>query len=292
MNIVILSRNEALYSTQRLVEEAERRNHNIEVINPLNCDLIIEKEKPTVFYNNRYLDDVDAIIPRIGASVTYYGCAVVRQFEMMNVFSTVSSDAIIRSRDKLRSFQHLSKAGIDMPKTVFTNYSTDVEKVIAHVGGSPVVIKLLEGTQGIGVVLAETKNAAESVLEAFNGLEARALVQEYISEAKGRDLRALIVDNRIVGAMKRQGKEGEFRSNLHRGGTYSYHELNEEEKKIALKAAKKLKLPVCGVDIIQSNRGPLIMEVNSTPGLEGIEDASKKNVARAIITYIERNRRL
>jgi ribosomal protein S6--L-glutamate ligase len=292
MNIVILSRNEALYSTQRLVEEAERRNHNIEVINPLNCDLIIEKEKPTVFYNNRYLDDVDAIIPRIGASVTYYGCAVVRQFEMMNVFSTVSSDAIIRSRDKLRSFQHLSKAGIDMPKTVFTNYSTDVEKVIAHVGGSPVVIKLLEGTQGIGVVLAETKIAAESVLEAFNGLEARALVQEYISEAKGRDLRALIVDNRIVGAMKRQGKEGEFRSNLHRGGTYSYHELNEEEKKIALKAAKKLKLPVCGVDIIQSNRGPLIMEVNSTPGLEGIEDASKKNVARAIITYIERNRRL
>ena len=292
MNIVILSRNEALYSTQRLVEEAERRNHNIEVINPLNCDLIIEKEKPTVFYNNRYLDDVDAIIPRIGASVTYYGCAVVRQFEMMNVFSTVSSDAINRSRDKLRSFQHLSKAGIDMPKTVFTNYSTDVEKVIAHVGGSPVVIKLLEGTQGIGVVLAETKIAAESVLEAFNGLEARALVQEYISEAKGRDLRALIVDNRIVGAMKRQGKEGEFRSNLHRGGTYSYHELNEEEKKIALKAAKKLKLPVCGVDIIQSNRGPLIMEVNSTPGLEGIEDASKKNVARAIITYIERNRRL
>ena len=292
MNIVILSRNEALYSTQRLVEEAERRNHNIEVINPLNCDLIIEKEKPTVFYNNRCLDDVDAIIPRIGASVTYYGCAVVRQFEMMNVFSTVSSDAIIRSRDKLRSFQHLSKAGIDMPKTVFTNYSTDVEKVIAHVGGSPVVIKLLEGTQGIGVVLAETKNAAESVLEAFNGLEARALVQEYIAEAKGRDLRALIVDNRIVGAMKRQGKEGEFRSNLHRGGTYSYHELNEEEKKIALKAAKKLKLPVCGVDIIQSNRGPLIMEVNSTPGLEGIEDASKKNVARAIITFIERNRRL
>ena len=276
MNIVILSRNEALYSTQRLVEEAERRNHNIEVINPLNCDLIIEKEKPTVFYNNRCLDDVDAIIPRIGASVTYYGCAVVRQFEMMNVFSTVSSDAIIRSRDKLRSFQHLSKAGIDMAKTVFTNYSTDVEKVIAQVGGSPVVIKLLEGTQGIGVVLAETKNAAESVLEAFNGLEARALVQEYIAEAKGRDLRALIVDNRIVGAMKRQGKEGEFRSNLHRGGTYSYHELNEEEKKIALKAAKKLKLPVCGVDIIQSNRGPLIMEVNSTPGLEGIEDASKK----------------
>jgi ribosomal protein S6--L-glutamate ligase len=257
----------------------------------LSCDLIIEKEKPTIFYNNKYLDYVDAIIPRIGASVTYYGCAVVRQFEMMNVFSTVSSDAIIRSRDKLRSFQHLSRAGIDMPKTVFTNYSYDVEKVIAHVGGTPVVIKLLEGTQGIGVVLAETKNAAESVLEAFNGLEARALVQEYIAEAKGTDLRALIVDNQVVGAMKRQGKEGEFRSNLHRGGTYSYHKLSEEETKLALKAAQKLKLPICGVDVLQSNRGPLILEVNSTPGLEGIESASKKNIAQAIITYIERNGR-
>ena len=292
MNIVILSRNKDLYSTQSLVEEGQRRNHQVEVIDPLNCDLIIEKEKPTVLYNDRYLDDVDAIIPRIGASVTYYGCAVVRQFEMMNVFSTVSSDAIIRSRDKLRSFQHLSKAGIDMPKTVFTNYSFDVEKVIAHVGGTPVVIKLLEGTQGIGVVLAETKNAAESVLEAFNGLEARALVQEYIAESNGSDLRALIVDNQVLGAMKRQGKEGEFRSNLHRGGTYSYHKLSEEESKLALKAAQKLKLPICGVDILQSNRGPLIMEINSTPGLEGIEGASEKNIAQAIITYIERNRRL
>ena len=291
MNIVILSRNKDLYSTQRLVEEAEARNHQVEVIDPLECDLIIEKEKPTVFYNDKYLDYVDAIIPRIGASVTYYGCAVVRQFEMMNVFSTVSSDAIIRSRDKLRSFQHLSKAGVDMPKTVFTNYSFDVEKVISHVGGTPVVIKLLEGTQGIGVVLAETKNAAESVLEAFNGLEARALVQEYIKEAKGSDLRALIVDNQVVGAMKRQGKEGEFRSNLHRGGTYSYHKLTKEEIKLALKAAQKLKLPICGVDILQSNRGPLIMEINSTPGLEGIEGASKKNIAKAIITYIERQRR-
>ena len=290
MNIVILSRNKDLYSTQRLVEEAKERNHQVEVIDPLNCDLIIEKEKPTVFYNDKYLDYVDAIIPRIGASVTYYGCAVVRQFEMMNVFSTVSSDAIIRSRDKLRSFQHLSKAGVDMPKTVFTNYSFDIEKVISHVGGTPVVIKLLEGTQGIGVVLAETKNAAESVIEAFNGLEARALVQEYIAEAKGSDLRALIVDNQVVGAMKRQGKEGEFRSNLHRGGTYSYYKLSEEEIKLALKAARKLKLPICGVDIIQSNRGPLIMEINSTPGLEGIEGASKKNIAQAIITYIERNR--
>ena len=292
MNIVILSRNISLYSTRRLVEEAERRNHRVEVIDPLDCDLSIEKEKPTVFYKDKYLDYVDAIIPRIGASVTYYGCAVVRQFEMMNVFSTVSSDAIIRSRDKLRSFQHLSKAGVDMPKTVFTNYSRDIDKVIAQVGGIPVVIKLLEGTQGIGVVLAESKNAAESVLEAFNGLEARALVQEYIAEAKGADLRALIVDGQVVGAMKRQGKEGEFRSNLHRGGTYEQYKLDENEIKLAIKAARKLKLPICGVDILQSNRGPLVMEVNSTPGLEGIEVASGKNIAKSIITYIERHRKL
>tara|TARA_B110001469_G_scaffold116467_1_gene121686 strand:+ start:427 stop:1302 length:876 start_codon:yes stop_codon:yes gene_type:complete len=290
MNIVILSRNKDLYSTRRLVEEGEKRNHFVEVIDPLNCDLIIENEKPTILYNDKYLDYVDAIIPRIGASVTFYGCAVVRQFEMMNVFSSVSSDAIIRSRDKLRSFQYLSKAGIDMPKTVFTNYSRDVEKVITQVGGTPVVIKLLEGTQGIGVVLAESKIAAESVLEAFNGLEARALVQEYIAEAKGADLRALIVDEQVVGAMKRQGKEGEFRSNLHRGGTYQQHKLSNEEIKIAVKAARKLKLPICGVDLLQSNRGPLVMEINSTPGLEGIESASKKNIAHAIISYIERNR--
>ena len=290
MNIVILSRNKDLYSTRRLVEEGEKRNHFVEVIDPLNCDLIIENEKPTILYNDKYLDYVDAIIPRIGASVTFYGCAVVRQFEMMNVFSSVSSDAIIRSRDKLRSFQYLSKAGIDMPKTVFTNYSRDVEKVITQVGGTPVVIKLLEGTQGIGVVLAESKIAAESVLEAFNGLEARALVQEYIAEAKGADLRALIVDEQVVGAMKRQGKQGEFRSNLHRGGTYQQHKLSNEEIKIAVKAARKLKLPICGVDLLQSNRGPLVMEINSTPGLEGIESASKKNIAQAIISYIERNR--
>ena len=290
MNIVILSRNISLYSTRRLVEEAERRNHRVEVIDPLDCDLSIEKEKPTVFYKDKYLDYVDAIIPRIGASVTYYGCAVVRQFEMMNVFSTVSSNAILQSRDKLQSFQHLSKAGVDMPKTVFTNYSRDVENVIARVGGTPVVIKLLEGTQGIGVVLAESKNAAESVLEAFNGLEARALVQEYIAEAKGADLRAFIIDNKVIGAMKRQGKKGEFRSNLHRGGSYTIHKLSDAELKLAIKAAGNLKLPICGVDILQSNRGPLVMEINSTPGLEGIEDVSNKNIAKAIITFLERAR--
>lgn len=289
MNIVILSRNPDLYSTQRLVEEGEKRNHLVEVIDPLKCDIIIEKEKPTIYFKDRYLDYVDAVIPRIGASITFYGCAVVRQFEMMGIFTITTSDAIQRSRDKLRSFQRLSKAGIGMPKTVFTNYSRDVEEVIAHVGGVPVVIKLLEGTQGLGVVLAETKNAAESVLEAFNGLEARVIVQEFIKEAKGADIRALLVDGQVVGAMKRQGKDGDFRSNLHRGGTADIIKLNEAELKLAMNAARVLKLPVCGVDMLQSDRGPLLLEVNSTPGLEGIEGATGKNIAKAIITFIERN---
>lgn len=289
MNIVILSRNPDLYSTQRLVEEGEKRNHLVEVIDPLKCDIIIEKEKPTIYFKDRYLDYVDAVVPRIGASVTFYGCAVVRQFEMMGIFTITTSDAIQRSRDKLRSFQRLSKAGIGMPKTVFTNYSRDAEEVIAHVGGVPVVIKLLEGTQGLGVVLAETKNAAESVLEAFNGLEARVIVQEFIKEAKGADIRALLVDGQVVGAMKRQGKDGEFRSNLHRGGSADIIKLNEAELKLAMNAARVLKLPVCGVDMLQSDRGPLLLEVNSTPGLEGIEGATGKNIAKAIITFIERN---
>ncbi|WGD36009.1 30S ribosomal protein S6--L-glutamate ligase [Olleya sp. YS] len=291
MNIVILSRNANLYSTDRLVEEGEHRGHRIEIIDPLKCDIIIEKEKPTIYYKDRYLDYVDAVIPRIGASVTFYGCAVVRQFEMMNVFTTASSDAILRSRDKLKSLQRLSKAGIGMPKTVFTNYSRDVEEVIEHVGGVPVIIKLLEGTQGLGVVLAETKNAAESVLEAFNGLEARVIVQEFIKEAKGADLRALVVDGHVVGAMKRQGKDGEFRSNLHRGGSADIIKLSEDELRVAMKASKALRLPVCGVDMLQSARGPLLLEVNSSPGLEGIEKATGRNIARSIITYIEKNRK-
>lgn len=289
MNIVILSRNPDLYSTQRLVEEGKKRGHLVEVIDPLKCDIIIEREKPTIYYSDRYLDYVDAVIPRIGASVTFFGCAVVRQFEMMGVFTIATSDAIQRSRDKLRSLQRLSKAGIGMPKTVFTNYSRDVEEVIEHVGGVPVIIKLLEGTQGLGVVLAETRNAAESVLEAFNGLEARVIVQEFIKEAKGADIRALLVDGQVVGAMKRQGKDGEFRSNLHRGGTAEILKLNEAELKLAMNAARVLKLPVCGVDMLKSARGPLLLEVNSTPGLEGIEAATGKNITKAIITFIERN---
>ena len=289
MNLKILSRNSHLYSTKRLVEEGLKRRHSVEVIDPLKCDLIIEKKSPTVNYKGRHLNTTDAIVPRIGASITYYGTAVVRQFEMMNAFTTTTSQALVRSRDKLQSLQRLSKAKLGLPKTVFTNYSRDVSKVIDQVGGAPLVIKLLEGTQGLGVVLAETKNAAESVIEAFNGLEARVIVQEFIKEAKGADLRAFVVDGRIVGAMKRQAKEGEFRSNLHRGGTARIINLTAEEEEAAINAAKAMGLGIAGVDLLQSARGPLILEVNPSPGLEGIEKATGTNIALEIIEYIERN---
>jgi len=289
MNIKILSRNSHLYSTQRLIEAAKKRNHHVEVIDPLKCDLIIEKRKPSIFYKGKMIVDTDAVIPRIGASVTFYGTAVVRQFEMMGVFTTTESQSLVRSRDKLRSLQVLSLARLGLPKTVFTNYSKDVGEVIDHVGGAPLIIKLLEGTQGLGVVLAETKNAAESVIEAFNGLQARVIVQEFIKEAGGADIRALIVDGHVVGAMKRQGKEGEFRSNLHRGGTATVIELTDDEENAAIKAAKAMGLGVAGVDMLQSSRGPLILEVNSSPGLEGIEAATGKDIAKTIIRYIERN---
>ncbi|MBQ0733967.1 30S ribosomal protein S6--L-glutamate ligase [Aquimarina celericrescens] len=289
MNIKILSRSANLYSTNALVQAAVKRKHNVQVIDPLNCDIVIERQKPEIYYRGRRLDHVDAVIPRIGASTTFYGTAVVRQFEMMNVFTTLSSQALIQSRDKLRSLQVLSKAGLGLPKTVFTNYSKDVSEVISHVGGAPLIIKLLEGTQGLGVVLAETKTAAESVLEAFNGLQARVIVQEFIKEAKGADIRALVVDGQVVGAMKRQGKDGEFRSNLHRGGTANVINLTRHEEQAAIMATKTLKMGVAGVDMLQSKRGPLILEVNSSPGLEGIENATGKDIAKSIIKYIERN---
>jgi ribosomal protein S6--L-glutamate ligase len=289
MNIKIISRNSNLYSTQRLMEAARKRDHSIEVIDPLKCNLIIEKKHPSIFYKGKMLEGADAVIPRIGASVTFFGTAVVRQFEMMGVFTTTESQALVRSRDKLRSLQVLSRARLGMPKTVFTNYSKNVGEVIDHVGGAPLIIKLLEGTQGLGVVLAETKNAAESVIEAFNGLQARVIIQEFIKEAGGADIRVLVVDGHVVGAMKRQGKEGEFRSNLHRGGSASIIELTDEEENAAIKAAKVMGLGVAGVDLLQSSRGPLILEVNSSPGLEGIEKATGKDIAKTIIRYIERN---
>lgn len=289
MNIKILSANPNLYSTQRLVEAAKKRNHTIEIINHTKCDIVIEKKNPVIFYKGKKLDHTDAIIPRIGASVTFYGTAVVRQFEMMHVFTTTESQALVRSRDKLRSLQVLSRAGLGLPKTIFTNYSRNVKEIVEQAGGAPVIIKLLEGTQGIGVILAETKKAAESVIEAFNNLQARVIVQEYIKEAGGADIRAFIVDGQVVGAMKRQGKEGEFRSNLHRGGSASVIKLTDEEETAALKAARAMGLGIAGVDMLQSDRGPLILEVNSSPGLEGIEAATGKDIANTIIKYIERN---
>ncbi len=289
MKIVVLSRNPNLYSTQRLIESGKQRGHEMLIVDHSKCDLVIEKKKPRVYYKGQKLDDVDAVIPRIGASVTFYGTAVVRQFEMMKVFTAIESQALVRSRDKLRSLQILSRAGLGLPKTVFTNYSRNVKDIIRIVGGTPVVIKVLEGTQGLGVVLAETDNAAESVIEAFNGLKARVIVQEYITESKGADVRAFVVDGVVVGAMKRQGKKGEFRSNLHRGGTAEIIELTEDEENAALKAARVMGLGVAGVDMLQSNHGPLILEVNSSPGLEGIESATGTDIARSIIRYVERN---
>jgi ribosomal protein S6--L-glutamate ligase len=289
MNIGILSRNSDLYSTQRLKEAAKERGHTVEIIDHLRCNLLIEKNNPAVFYNGRLLNNIDAIIPRIGASVTFYGSAVVRQFEMMKVFTAVESQALIRSRDKLRSLQILSRAGLGLPKTVFTDYSKNTEEILNAVGGAPVIIKLLEGTQGLGVVLAENKKAATSVIEAFHGLRARIIVQEFIQEAGGADIRAFVVDGEVVGAMKRQAKEGEFRSNLHRGGSSSIIKLKRAEKSAAIKAAQKMGLGVAGVDMLQSSRGPLILEVNSSPGLEGIEKATNADIAGRIIEYLEKN---
>lgn len=289
MHIAILSRNSHLYSTRRLVEEGLNRGHKTEVVDHLKCNIVIEKKNPRIFYKNRYLDDVDAIVPRIGASVTFYGSAVARQFEMRKVFTANESQAIIRSRDKLRSLQILSRASIGLPKTVFTNYSKNVEEIFSEIGSFPLIIKLLEGTQGIGVVLAENKNAASSVIESFHGLKARIIVQEFIKEAKGADIRAFVVDGRVVGAMKRQAKEGEFRSNLHRGGKAEIIKLTREEKEIAIASAKAMGLGVAGVDMLQSKRGPLVMEVNSSPGLEGIEKATGINIAGKIIEYLEKN---
>ncbi|WP_035335782.1 30S ribosomal protein S6--L-glutamate ligase [Dokdonia sp. PRO95] len=289
MRIVVLSQNPNLYSTRRLIEAGEKKGHEMIIIDHTKCNLVIEKKNPTIVYKGEEIKDIDGVIPRIGASVTFFGTAVVRQFEMMKVFSATESQALVRSRDKLRSLQILSRAGLGLPKTVFTNYSKDVGQVVDGVGGAPLVIKLLEGTQGLGVVLADNKNSAESILEAFNGLQARVIAQEFIKEAGGADIRVFIVDGVVVGAMKRQGKEGEFRSNLHRGGSANVIELTDEEENAALKAAKAMGLGIAGVDLLQSSRGPLILEVNSSPGLEGIETATGKNIANYIIKYVERN---
>lgn len=289
MRIAILSRNENLYSTARLKQAGEARGHQVDVIDTLHCDIDIASNNPKIRYMGEELPQYDAVIPRIGASITFYGTAVVRQFEMMGTFCINESVAISRSRDKLRSLQLLSRKGIGLPKTGFASRPDKIQDLIKNVGGAPLVIKLLEGTQGIGVVLAETNKAAESVIEAFMGLKANILVQEFIEEANGADIRCFVVGNKVIAAMKRQAGEGEFRSNLHRGGTAQLVKLTKEERATAINAAKIMGLNLCGVDILQSKNGPVVMEVNSSPGLEGIEKATRKDVADMIFEFIEKN---
>lgn len=289
MKIAILSRNSKLYSTRRLVEAAEARGHEVDVLDVLRCYMNITSMKPEVHYKGENLTGYDAVIPRIGASVTFYGTAVLRQFEMMDVYPLNESVAISRSRDKLRALQLLSRRGIGLPVTGFAHRPDDVDDLIKMVGGAPLVIKLLEGTQGIGVVLAETAGAAESVIEAFMGMKANILVQEFIKEAGGADIRCFVVGEKVVAAMKRQGKEGEFRSNLHRGGSANLIRITPAERATAVRAAKTMGLNVCGVDLLRSNHGPVVMEVNSSPGLEGIESATGKDIASLIIDFIEKN---
>lgn len=289
MKIGIISRNECLYSTNRLIEAAKARGHEIQVIDILKCYMNITPSQPSIHISGLNLSEFDAIIPRIGTSQTFYGCAVTRQFETMGTYSLNPSLAISRSRDKLRSLQLLARKDLPMPVTVFANSPNDVQDLIKMVGGAPLVIKLLEGTQGVGVVLAETQQAAESVIQAFYGVKANIVVQEFIKEAKGADVRCIVLGNKVIAAMKRQAPEGEFRSNLHRGGSAVAISISKAERNIAIQAAKVMGLNFAGVDLIRSKRGPLIMEVNSSPGLRGIEQATGKDVASQVISYIEKN---
>ncbi|MGB7414473.1 MAG: 30S ribosomal protein S6--L-glutamate ligase [Thermosynechococcaceae cyanobacterium] len=289
MKIAILSRDASLYSTRRLKEAGEERGHEVRIIDYLRCYMNITSHKPKIIYQGEDLNDVDAIIPRIGAAQTFYGTAVVRQFEVMGVFSANESQAISRSRDKLRCLQILARHGIGLPVTGFAHSTKDIDGLLESVGDAPVVIKLLEGTQGIGVVLAETQQAATSVIEAFRGLDANILVQEFIKEAKGMDIRCFVVGDRVIASMKRQGAPGEFRSNIHRGGSAAKIKLTPEERSTATRAAKAMGLRVAGVDILRSNHGPVVMEVNSSPGLEGIEKATDIDVAGKIIDFLAKN---
>ncbi len=289
MKIGILSRKPSLYSTRRLVEAGRQRGHDVHVINPLRCYMNITPHRPAIHYKGENVEGYDAVIPRIGASITYYGTAVVRQFEMMGVFCVNESVAISRARDKLRSLQLLSRKGIGLPVTGFAHSTRFKHDLIEMVGGPPLIIKLIEGTQGKGVVLADNQKAAESVIEAFEKLDANFLIQEFIKEAAGRDIRCFIVGDKVVAAMMRQGQAGEFRSNLHRGGEAAPIKITPEERTMSVRAAKIIGLNVAGVDILRSKHGPLVMEVNSSPGLQGIEKATGKDVAGMIIEFIEKN---
>jgi len=289
MKIAILSRDATLYSCVRLMQVASERGHQARVLDPTHCYMNITSMKPSIHYQGENLEGFDVVIPRIGTSITFYGTAVLRQFEVMNTFCLNSSGAISRSRDKMASSQLLARKGIDLPITAFAHNPDNIEDLIAEVGGAPLVFKLVEGSQGIGVVLAETDNAARSVIQAFMGLNANIMVQEFIKEAGGSDIRCFVIGEKVVAAIKRQGREGEFRSNLHRGGTATAVRLTPHERATAVQAAKIMGLNVCGVDLLRSNRGPLVMEVNSSPGLEGIEKISGKNITSLMIEYIEKN---
>ncbi|TNE99707.1 MAG: 30S ribosomal protein S6--L-glutamate ligase [Deltaproteobacteria bacterium] len=291
MNLLILSANPRLYSTKRMVEEAKNRGHKVEVVRPTRCFMDVQSGQPMVYIRKKKLDQIDAVIPRIGASISSYGMAIVRQFEMMGIYCLNSSNAIGRSRDKLRSLQILSQKGLPLPKTSFANSTEQTEKLIDLVGGAPTVVKLLEGSQGRGVVLAETKKASESLIDAFRELHANFLVQEFIKDANGSDIRCFVVGDKVVGSMMRQAKEGEFRSNIHRGGIGMPVKITAEERRVAVAAAKAMRLNMAGVDIIRSGSGPKILEVNSSPGLEGIENAIKKNIAGEVIRFVEKNYR-
>jgi ribosomal protein S6--L-glutamate ligase len=288
MKIALLSRNRRLYSSRRIIEAAEARGHQIVVIDVLRAYMNIASHKPSIHYRGQVLEGFDCVIPRIGASVTHYGTAVLRQFEMMGVTPLNESVAVTRSRDKLRSLQLLSRKGIGMPLTGYASKPDDIKDVIKMVGGAPLVVKLLQGTQGIGVVLAETQKAAESVIEGFMGIKADILIQEFIKEAGGADIRCFVIDGKVVASMKRQGAPGEFRSNLHRGGVSSLIRITPEERSTATRAAKIMGLTVAGVDLLRSNHGPVVMEVNSSPGLEGIEGATGKDIAGMMISYLEK----
>lgn len=289
MNLGILTRNPNLYSTRRLIEAAEERGHSVQLLDTLGCTMHLGSGGPELHLHGEKIEGLDAVIPRIGASITFYGLAVVRQLEAMGVYCLNGSVAISRSRDKLRAHQILARHGIGLPATALAHHPDAVDDVIKMVGGPPLIVKLLEGTQGVGVVLCETKKAAQSVIQAFRGVKVYLLVQEFVKEAGGRDLRCLVIGDKVVAAMERQGPEGEFRSNLHRGGSARSVKITPAERKTAVQAAKTLGLRVAGVDILRAERGPLVIEVNSSPGLEGIEKATEKDVAGAMIAYIEKH---
>jgi ribosomal protein S6--L-glutamate ligase len=289
MNIVVLSRNASLYSTQSIVDAGKKRGHFVRVLDHMLCDLIIENNNPQIYYNFQKLENIHAVIPRIGSAATSYGSTVIRQFENMGVFSTLNAEPLLQARNKLTCMQMLTKHGINVPKTGISNNIYTLSSMIDHVGPSPHIVKLATGTQGLGVILSESKSNAESIIEAFQKTDEKVMVQKFIAESKGSDIRVFVIDDEIIGVMKRQAKPGEFRSNIHRGASSVVVKLTSEEEEVALKATKIMGLKIAGVDMLQSNEGPMVLEVNASPGLEGIEATTQIDIAKKMIEFIERN---